>query len=150
MTSPLSNAAVQVSKLSRDLHKMGPAGRKSLKSRLTGLGGPLLADARRRANWSTRIPAALSVRPIVDAARGRFGVQLRGSTAQAPHLRAYEGLSNQGNEGYFRHPVHGNEDVWVSQTTRPFAYPAVVAMGDKAQREAAAALEDAAREAGFR
>lgn len=149
MSAPL--ASVAASQLARDLHKMSRAQRKALRARILPLAGPLLTDARARASWSTRIPAAISVRPVVDHARGRVGVQLRVSVADAPHARPYEGLSRQGSSSYFRHPVFGDRDAeWVPQETRPFAWPAVVARGKDLRNAAAAAAEDAAREAGFR
>jgi hypothetical protein len=148
VTAPLGSVAV--SKLAAELHRMPAATRRALRRRLTALGQPLLSDARRRASWSSRIPAAMSVRPIADANRGRVGIQLRVNASQAPHARPYEGLSAQGSESYFRHPVFGDRETWVSQLTRPYAFPAVVSAGEKARGEVAAAAEDAAREAGFR
>lgn len=139
-----------VAQLARDLHRMGPAGRRSLGRRFKGLSGPLLADARSRASWSTRIPGAISVRPIADANRGRVGLQLRISAKKAPHGRPYEGINSQGNEGYFRHPLFGDTDSWHTQKTRPYAWPAVVAKGEAARTAVLEAYEDAARDAGFR
>lgn len=150
MTSQLSSASAELSKLARDLHRMGPATRRELRETFDRLGAPVLADARRRAGWSTRIPGAMSIRPIVDTGRGRVGIALRVDTEQAPHARSYEALSNQGSSGYFRHPVFGNLDVWRSQVTRPFAVPAVVAKGERARRLALDAVEKAVRECGFR
>jgi hypothetical protein len=140
----------EVARMARDLHRMGRAGRGALRKRFRVLASPLLAEARSRASWSSRIPGAISVRTITDENRGRIGLQLRVSAAAAPHARPYEGINMQGNEGYFRHPVYGNTDAWVSQTTRPFAWPAVAAQGPAAREATLAAFEDAAREAGFR
>ncbi|RBY82679.1 HK97 gp10 family phage protein [Blastococcus sp. TF02A-26] len=143
--------SVTVDQLAKDLLRMSAATRGALRRRIEALGQPLLADAKSRASWSTRIPAAMSVRPIASVAAGRVGLQLRVSSADAPHARAYEGISDAGSRGgSFRHPVYGNRDVWVSQAERPYAWPAVVAMGDKARQQIAEAAEDAAREAGFR
>lgn len=131
--------------LARDLHRMGPAARRALGRRFRDLGEPLAADARRRASWSTRIPGAITVRS--ELRHDRVGVALRASAAAAPHARPYEGL---GQGGQFRHPVYGNRDRWVSQPTRPFLMPAVKANEGRASEACALALEDAAREAGFR
>lgn len=160
MSAPLSSeignngftvqGAAAMQQLARDLHKMSAAQKRTLRKRFREVAQPLLADARRRASWSTRIPDAISVRAIADEARGRIGVQLRVSVKAAPHARAYEGISDQGNAGYFRHPVYGNPDVWRDQPTRPYAAPAVHAHGRAARVAIEAAAEDAAREAGFR
>lgn len=137
---------MQLAQLARDLYKMGPAQRRALRHRFSTLAAPVLADARRRAGWSTRIPGAISVRPLTDMTRGRVGIALRVSLAEAPHGRAFEGL---GQGGQFRHPVFGR-DVWVSQPTRPYAFPAVRANEGRAAAACAAAADDAARECGFR
>jgi hypothetical protein len=142
MTSP---GSVQLSQLARDLYRMGPAGRRRLAKAFRDAGQPLEADAKSRASWSSRIPAAIKVSPMTGAG-DRVGVQLRVSTANAPHARPYEGM---GQGGSFRHPVFGR-DRWVSQATRPYAWPAVKAAGDRIQPAIAAAYEDAARECGFR
>lgn len=127
---------------------MGPAQRKALRRKFAELATPVLAEARRRAGWSTRIPNAISVRPITDMTRGRVGVQLRVSLKEAPHARAFEGL---GQGGEFRHPVYGRESGrWVTQQTRPYAYPAVHANEGRAQAACAAAADEATRECGFR
>jgi len=140
----------QMAQLARDLHRMGPKGRRALRRRMKPLGAPLLADARSRASWSTRIPDAISVQPIADENRVRLGVQLRVSVQKAPHARAYEGLSNQGNVGYWRHPLFGDTDRWYRQKTRPFAVTAVLAKAAATREALLGAYEDAAREAGFR
>lgn len=135
----------ELARLARDLHRMGPAGRRRLRNAFVAAGGPLEADARSRASWSSRIPAAISVRPLMSDTRGMVGVQLRVSAANAPHARPYEGM---GQGGHFRHPVYGR-DVWVSQATRPYAFPAVKATADKILPAIGDAYEAAARECGF-
>jgi hypothetical protein len=140
------SASQELAKLARDLHRMGPAGRRRLKKAFTDAGAPLQADARSRASWSSRIPGAISVRPLMSDVRGMVGVQLRVSAANAPHARPYEGM---GQGGTFRHPVYGH-DVWVPQATRPYAFPAVKATADKILPAIGDAYEAAARECGFR
>jgi hypothetical protein len=53
-------------------------------------------------------------------------------SASVPHARPYEGISQQGSTSYFRHPVFGNRENWVSQATRPYAWPAVLGRRDDA------------------
>ena len=143
MTAPLGSA--QMSDLARDLHRMGRAGRRRLRQRMGDLAQPVLTDARSRAGWSTRIPGALSVRPVT---RGdAVGVALRAAAGEnAPHARVYEGI---GGGSYFRHPVFGRPGGWVAQSTRPYALPAVRANEGRAAQACADAFEDAAREVGF-
>lgn len=86
-------------------------------------GQAVLADARSNAAWSSRIPGAMSLRTSTKA--DSAGVFIRVDASKAPHARPYEGFSNRGDS--FRHPVFGNREVWVAQSTRPFLYPAAVA-----------------------
>jgi hypothetical protein len=149
VTLPGGTGSIVVADLARDLHLLGTAGRRRLKARLQAVGQPVLAQARRNAGWSTRIPSAISVRGIADESRVRFGLALHISAATTPHARAYEGISQQGARGYFRHPVYGG-DTWVSQVTRPYAWPAVQANAETTRQACLAAYEEAARDAGFR
>lgn len=142
-------ASIQFDQLARDLNRMGPAQQRRLRTEFTRIGQAALSDARSRAGaWSSRIPAAISTRPIVDTTRGRVGVELRVSKS-VPHARAFEGISQQGSSSYFRHPVFGR-DQWVSQKTRPYAWPAARGRAADAQRAVVQTYEDAARECGFR
>lgn len=141
MTSPGSE---QLSQLARDLYRLGPATRRNLGKRFREIGQPVLAEAQRRASWSTRIPAAMRVSSeLRDTA---VGMRLRVSAAAAPHARSYEGL---GGGDTFRHPVFGRS-WWVVASTRPFAVPAVRANEGRAAQACADAFTDAARECGFR
>ncbi|MCU1617192.1 MAG: hypothetical protein JWO98_4732 [Frankiales bacterium] len=135
----------QVTQLARELNKMPAATRRQLRRTFQAAGQPMLADAQSRAGWSTRIPGAIRVSTTVSA--DRMSVQLRVSSASAPHARPYEGL---GGGGFFRHPVYGRRTAWVSQATRPYALPAVKAASDKLVPELTDAYEAAARECGFR
>lgn len=154
MTAPIggvgaSPASSEMGRLARDLHKMEASGRRHLAARFATIGQPLLATARRNAGWSSRIPAAISVKGIANQNTARIGLQLRVSARDAPHARPYEGISQQGTDRYWRHPVFGH-DVWVSQQARPYAMPAVLERSDDARRAVLDAYEDAARDAGFR
>ena len=135
-----------MAQLARDLHRMGPAGRRRLRTEMERAGQSALSDARSRAGqWSRRIPASLSLRS--DMREDRFGVQLRASASAAPHARPFEGI---GTGGQFRHPVYGHRDRWISQATRPFMWPAVAGRREQITQSVAAAYEQAARECGFR
>lgn len=143
-----SSGSLALSELARDLYRMPAATKRQMRKTFSNAAQPMLADAKSRASWSSRIPGAISVQ--VTSTDVRLGVALRISAAAAPHARPYEGLSAQGGSSYFRHPVFGNRENWVSQTTRPYAWPAVKAASDKVIPAIGAAFEDAARECGFR
>lgn len=129
---------------------MGPAQKRRLKTEFSRIGQSALSDARSRAGaWSRRIPSAISTRPIADAGQARVGVELRVSKS-VPHARAYEGISQQGSTSYFRHPVYGNTENWVSQKTRPYAWPAARGREGDMRRAVENTFEAAARECGFR
>jgi hypothetical protein len=125
--------------------------RRELKTEFTRLGQPMVSDARSRAGaWSRRIPAAISSRPLVDMTRGRVGVEVRVS-GSVPHARPYEGISQQGSSGKFRHPVFGHRDrKWEDQSTRPYLWPAVRGRAPQAYEAAQSVVDKAARDAGFR
>ena len=90
-------------------------------------------------------------RPLMSAATGRVGFEVRVGVSEAvPHGRVFEGISQQGSSSYFRHPVYGNTETWVSQRTRPFLWPAVRGREADLRRGIEQAVDNAAREAGFR
>lgn len=90
---------------------------------------------------SSRI--AGTIRPSVT----NRGISVRAGGARAPHAPAFE---NMGKEGQFRHPVYGHRDRWVSQTAHPFLLPALAQNLDKLAETLAQAVDDWAREAGFK
>jgi hypothetical protein len=113
-----------VRKLVVDLGALPEELRKELRPEFLRAGRPLLEDARNRASWSTRIPAAMRLR--MSRSRKNPGVALVVSSRLAPHARLYEfGADRRG----FRHPVYGNREVWVQQQTRPYIIPALRAGG---------------------
>lgn len=145
MTAPPS---VEFSKLARDLYLMGPSIRRQLRQRMARIGAPLLADARGRAGWSTRIPSAITVRPVISEARNRVALELRVGVSEAvPHARVYEGM---GQGGSFRAPLWGDREHWYPHDTRPYAFPAVLDHRDDVVQAVEAAFEAAARAASFR
>lgn len=83
---------------------------------------PIVAQAKKNAAWSTRIPGAIRVRSQFTGKNA--GVTIRVALRTAPHGRAFEDLSGKSRNGTFRHPVFGR-DRWVNQKTRPFIAPAV-------------------------
>lgn len=118
--------------------------RKGLRPAMREAGRPVLADARRRSGWSTRIPRAL--RLATSFTRRQAGVSITVDRTRAPHARPHEGIS--GNRT-FRHPVHGNRNNWVEQSTRPYLVPAADMHGRRAVEAVNKAVDDAASKAGY-
>lgn len=87
---------------------------KDLNASFSVAGEIIAADARRRSQFSSRIPGSIAV-----IRRGRR-VRVRAGGAEAPHAAA---IDNRGKGGVFRHPVFGNRDVWVNQPAKPFLEP---------------------------
>lgn len=134
-----------VRRLIRDVGRLPDDLRKRLRPAMREAAQPVLADARRRASWSTRIPAALRI--ATSFTRRQAGVSIVTSQKRAPHARAYEGITGRDN---FRHPVFGNREAWVEQKTRPFMGPAVDLHGRRVVAAVNKTVDDAAREAGFK
>lgn len=145
-------ASYQFEQLQRDLYQMGSRQRAGIRREAERIGQAALSDAKSRAGaWSTRIPSAITMLGYTNTTLGRAGVELRVAvTEQAPHARAYEGISQQGSIHHFRHPVFGNREVWVSQTTRPYLWPAVRGRQNAMRSAMEQVVEQAARECGFR
>ncbi|TDE40498.1 HK97 gp10 family phage protein [Nonomuraea mesophila] len=159
----MANGNAEIRRLIRDMKKIPPDLRKDLRPALKKAAQPILADARKRASWSTRIPKATRI-AIGLASKKKGGVSLRTSAKRAPHARPYENL---GNPGTFRHPVFAlprSRDMvfgyerpgafkntpWVAQKARPFLFPAVEAGADGVTAEIGRTVLDIARRHGWK
>lgn len=131
--------------IARDMRKLPEETRKTVRPKLRAGGEIVAADARRRADWSSRIPGSVRVRTSFQESQEKVQVIAGGSGA--PHARPYEGVASSGST--FRHPVYGDREVWVSQEKRPFLFPAAEAKGDEVTGLVRAALDDAAASIGF-
>lgn len=85
----------------------------------------IAAQAKVNANFSTRIPGAISTQSSSALSVTKVSATVRVSAAKAPHARVLE----EGNVGSsstttFRHPVYGR-DWWTPQPMHPFLAPAV-------------------------
>jgi hypothetical protein len=101
----------EIRKLVRDFGKIPPELRKELRPALRKGAEPVLAEARRRAGWSTRIPKATRISAQFTKRRG--GVVIAVSSRRAPHGRPYEHL---GNPGTFRHPVYSGNAPTIARS----------------------------------
>lgn len=129
-----------------ELGLMEPAMRSELRRGFRAAGAKALSRAKSNASWSSRIPAAITVRPMTGSRSA--GVFLRVNADRAPHARAYEGISRSSGTRYFRHPVFGR-DAWVAESTRPFLTPAIDAARGDTQKAALDAIQAAARAGRF-
>lgn len=125
----------------RTLKKVAPEIRAKMMMRLRMAGALVAEDARARASeFSTSIPPSIKVR-----------ISAASVVVEAGHGVPLAGLSELGNKGgspagFFRHPVFGNQDVWVNQRMHPFLAPAAEAKGYEAERAAVSALDEAVDE----
>jgi len=134
-----------VRQLVNDLRKIGDGVGRNLGKEFKRAAGPVAQQARANASWSSRIPGAISAG--VSSSRRFPGAQIKVAKGKAPHARLFE---FPGRGGSFRHPVHGNREVWVEQRGRPFIRPAVRAKGGEFIKAADRAVTSAAKAAGFR
>lgn len=134
----------EIRKLIADLGKVPAELRTELRPAIQRAAQEVLAEARSRASWSSRIPGAtrIAIRFTGKAA----GASVVVSAARAPHGRPYEHL---GAGGTFRHPVYGR-DTWVTQRARPFLFPAAAAKREAVARAIDQAVEQALRRTGWR
>lgn len=136
--------------IAADLRRLPLETRKKIRPKLRRVGGRVAAAAKANASWSSRIPA--TVRVVTSFRFEREGVAVKLGGRGTPHARPYEGLTRDP----FRHPVNADprktrgEWTWVSQAARPMLRPAARANEAETNREMLAALDEAARELGFR
>lgn len=130
-----------------DLGRIPVELRRDLRPAVRRAAEPVLADARRRAGWSSRIPGAIRIAP--SFAQRNPGVRLVTDADRAPHARPFE-VGSQRNGSTVRHPVFGRRDTWVTQATRPFFFPAVRAQSGRIVNDLAATVDVVARRRGFR
>ena len=97
--------------LALDLKRADAEGSKLFLKAISTAGDVVAAEARSKANFSTRIPGSVKVRR-----RGLIVRVVAGGTA-APDAAP---LDHRGLGGTFRHPVFGDRETWVSQPAKPF------------------------------
>jgi hypothetical protein len=141
----VDSTSEDVRKLVNDLRKIGDGVGRNLGKEFKKAAGPVAAQAKANAAWSTRIPGAITVG--VSSSRRFPGAQIKVSKTKAPHARLFE---FPGRGGSFRHPVFGNREVWVDQKGRPFIRPAVRAKRGEFIKACDRAVDETARAHGFR
>ncbi|GIH76137.1 HK97 gp10 family phage protein [Planobispora longispora] len=120
--------SAELKKLIADFGKLPKSMRAEIRASAKEIGDPVLQEVRRRASWSSRIPAATRISVRFGARTS--GVTVRTSAKKAPHARPYE---HGGERGTFRVPVFrqkGRRTPWVDRAARPFFTPGVIAAQD--------------------
>lgn len=137
---------VELRRLIGELGKIPKDLRRALRPALLKVAAPVLAEAKRNAAWSTRIPGATRI--TTNFTGRRPGIAITVSKAKAPHARP---LENLGMRGTFRRPVFGHRDRWTTQRARPFLFPAVTSKANVAlAQEVGRVVDEVARANGFR
>lgn len=138
--------SAEIAKLARDLRALGGQVSRNVNKQYKSAVGVVAADARSRASWSTRIPAAMRVRTASSKVHPGADIVVSG----VPHHRLYEGLTKGGGKA-FRHKTYGRGGAtgWVSQRTRPYIRPAVAAGREALKTAVDTAVIEAAREQGW-
>jgi len=144
------NGPAGVRLLAQQLGTMPAQLQKELQGRFRPLikaaGETVKRAAAAKASWSSRIPRALRLQVSFGAKKA--GLRLTVLESVAPHARPFEGITDRRN--LFRHPVFGDEDVWVAQATRPFLIPALQETRAQVIADVDEAIDLAARSIGFR
>lgn len=126
--------------LAKALRKAAPEVSKEFGTALRAAGVLVANEAKQRAGFSSRIPGSIRVR------RSATQVKVMAGNDNAPHAAAFE---HKGEPGTFRHPVYGNQDVWVAQPAHPYLTPAAEAREAETLVLVMAAVDTAFERAGF-
>lgn len=118
--------------------------RRQLRPQLREGGQEIVDDMRQRAAYSSRIPGAIGMTVSFSAKGG--GVRFRVNARRAPHARVLELGNQSGRANLFRHPVFGDQEVWATQETRPFFFPALKAGRPKLHSHIRTAVQASLRE----
>lgn len=135
----------EILRLRRELGEIPRELQRRLRPLMRREGQPVLQDARRRASWSTRIPPATKL--STSFTRRRAGLHIQVDRRRAPHARNWEDLMGRGES---RWPVFGNREVWSGLPSRPFLEDAAFARGPAVVAAINQAIDQTAREMGFR
>lgn len=137
--------------IATDMRALPEESRKAIRPRLREAGRMVADDAKARSSWSSRIPS--TVRMTTSFRQDREGVTVTAGNSATPHARPYEDVAGKGK---FRHPVFPDTKNrtrrgwrWVTQTSRPFLFPAAEANEAAATAAIRSALDDAAQALGF-
>jgi hypothetical protein len=117
----------------------------ALRKNLKAAAEPMKRQVQANASWSSRIPGAVGMQVRFTAKK--VGVSVFVSRKKAPHARPIE---NAGRSGEFTHPLFGDPSHPVRQPARPFFFTEMARHMPEVEKACAAAIDEAARQAGFR
>lgn len=132
--------ATNLTKFARELGKIDKPLRAELTKSLKATGEKVADRARDNASWSTRVPQSIKVR-----ARS-LQITIIADPRVAPEAAP---LENKGRDGFFRHPLFGDREIWVDQKARPFLAPALRTVDKSVLNEMSDALDHALRASGL-
>ena len=136
-----------VSELVRAFGRLPAATQTRLKAAVREAANLVADQAKANASFSSWIPGAITVQTPLSA-KTQAVVRVVSSKAPTPDHEALPRLMEFGTP-FFRHPVFGNTDAWVSQPGHPFLFPAVAEKADEARADIAEAVRAAAAEVGL-
>jgi hypothetical protein len=126
--------AKQVARIAREVRRASPEAWRVCRIRLREVGQDVADDVKAATSYSSRIPQSVKVRSTVA---GNVRITVGGD--QAPNAVPIE---NKG-QGYVRHPVFGNREVWTNKNSRPaFLLPTFARRKDWALSEMEKAYMD--------
>jgi hypothetical protein len=140
----------EMKRLIIDLGKISKEVKTELRRGMRKIATPTLGKVKDAAKWSTRVPGATKLTTGFSARRA--GIRIETDRNRAPHARPYE---HGGKEGYFRHPVWGDQDTprrdwtWVSQQARPYMLPSAIEDIDEIGGRMLDLVQDVALKNGF-
>lgn len=137
--------------IAADMRALPVETRKAVRPALRAAGQQVAEAAKGNASWSSRIPGTIRVRTSFRFERE--GVEVIAGNASTPHARPFEDVRQRGS---FRHPVFADaanktrrQWTWVSQTSRPFLFPAARATEAATTAAMRSVLDTAAVSIGF-
>jgi len=122
--------------------KYASAVRKEIRAAVQEAGADLVGKVRAEASWSSRIPAATTIRPNFSSRRA--GITIVTNRRKAPHARPYEMGNHAGGGDTFVNGTGGRVHV------RPFFFRAIDRADKATEKRFLDAIDKACRDAGFR
>lgn len=143
----ISIDTTELRNLAKMLRQVDPAAARSLTRGLGTIGDLVVNRAKEKARGFPRAGEG------TDRIEGSIRKQRSGATLRivaggddAPEAAP---LEHNGQGGAFRHPVFGNQDVWVDQTAHPFLAPAADEVAPEIEEQLLGVIDSSLREAGF-
>jgi len=132
--------------LASDIRKLSPEVSREFNRELRGIGDLVADAARKRASSFQRVGMGTDrIEQSIKVRRSGMSLRVIAGGDGAPEAAP---IDHGGNPGSFRHPVFGNQDVWVGQVAHPFMEPALEDVSDELEGRMVAAVDRALRAVG--